>query len=112
MCSGLGTIVQVMTAPSGVAHLIRAARILRPTYRDDFTVTSLRLHQHAGPLPERHAPFLEVIVSIVDALDAAGRMPQAALGHLAPDAECGELGACSAAQVVQRKRAKSVLHAL
>src|SRR5262249_50673056 len=82
------------------AHVIRAARTRRPVYRDGLAVTPLRLHQQAGPLLEGRAPLLEVIVSIIGALDATDRMPQAALGHLAPDAQRGELGACGSSQIV------------
>src|SRR2546429_2011867 len=49
---------------------------------------------------------------IIRALDTTDRVPQAALGHLSPDAECGELGARGAPQVVQGERRQSVLHAL
>lgn len=39
-------------------------------------------------------------------------MTQATLGYLAPNAECRELCARGAPQVVQRERWQSVLHAL
>ena len=73
---------------------------------------ALGLEQQSGPLRERRTPLLEVVVSVIGALDPAQRLPQAALGHFAPDTERGELGPRGAPQVGQPEGPQAVRHAL
>ena len=51
-------------------------------------------------------------MAVIGAFDPAQLVPQAALGHFAPDTERGELGPCGAPQVVEREGPQAVRHAL
>jgi len=51
-------------------------------------------------------------MSVIGALDPTQLVPQAALGHFAPDTERGELGSRGAPQVVEREGPQAVRHAL
>jgi hypothetical protein len=75
----------------------------------DLPLTRLYRKQYGSPLFESHAPLVQIVVSVIDTLDAAQLVPEAALGDLASNAECGEMRPHGSPQVVQREVRNTML---
>ena len=71
--------------------------------------TSLKVRQKPGPRFQRSLALVKVIVPVIDAFHALELVVQAALGHMAIDAQCGQVRACRAAEIMRREVGQTVL---